>query len=472
MSDVLRALDRYNLVNQRGYQILIETFALKVFDEKRNQKYPLTPLECYVNFDEASFANLADAQAQEFVRRMTTLRNEAASNYTMILSNNATDWSDLNHVRAVVAIVQAFQDYSFVRSSNSDLYQLVFYNFANSFVRDESAQFLTPIAVIDFLVQLVNPRRGESVFDPCCGIADFLSLAFVHSQRLGPGESLDDANIYGVDVDNNMIMLATLNMLLNGDGEAQLFYAPDKGSIRAKVADGRPSQLAELVLGRHANGNWEDWPDRTRLKKFDVILTNPPFGEDRAYRPVTQLDREVIECYETWPLSGAGETIDLGVVFLENAYRCLAVNGRLGMVLSNSIASIDRWESVRLWLMDRMRIVGLFDLPANVFAETGVNTTLLVAYKPDASSLARLNDDGYSVFTKEINRVGYEKRTRQRNVFFNPIYILDPVHFEATSNEVGEPILDEEFSETVREFQTWAFGQEERLQKLFVGGDV
>lgn len=36
----------------------------------------------------------------------------------------------------------------------------------------------------------------------------------------------------------------------------------------------------------------------------------------------------------------------------------------------------------REWFMDKMRIVALFDLPANVFADTGVNTTLVIAYKP------------------------------------------------------------------------------------------
>jgi type I restriction enzyme M protein len=234
---------------------------------------------------------------------MTALQKEAAGLYQKIFSTNAIDWKEPNDVRAVVAIARAFQDYSFFLSSKSDLYQLVFYNFANSFKRDEAAQFLTPLPVIDFVVRLVNPRNGETILDPCCGIGDFLSLSFVNSLSKPDGWALDDANIFGIDLDKNMISLATLNMLLNGDGEAKLFSRPDKGSILSKVAATSPPSLVDLIPQEHANGNWDSWPDKTELMKFDVVLTNPPFGEDRAYRVKTETDRKVIELYETWQLT-------------------------------------------------------------------------------------------------------------------------------------------------------------------------
>lgn len=492
LSDVLRTLDAKNLVNQRGYQLLVQTFALKIFDEKRNEKNPSKKLEFYVTDAEAHFNKLAEKPIGVFVKRMRDIWSEAEGQYQKILSEEAIIWKNSNHVRAVIAICQAFQDFSFVRSATSDLYQLVFYNFANAFKRDESAQFLTPLPVIDFLVQLVNPRDGETVFDPCCGIGDFLSLSFVHAQKKNTAWQLDDANIYGVDLDENMIMLATLNMLLNGDGEAKLFHQPDKGSILYKVAVGNPPRLVELLPDHHKNGNWDNWPDETKLLKFDVILTNPPFGEDRAYRPRTPFDREVIEMYETWNIarrvvdeedafeaehirgksdkqkSKGVEAIDLGVVFLENAYHGLKENGRLGIVLSNSIASINRWAEVRKWLMERMRIVALFDLPPNVFAETGVNTTLIVAYKPKENEFNRLKQNGYSVFVRDIKNVGYEKRTSKRNVFFNAAYRIDEASFEIMIDAEGNPVLDEDFTQILSDFRQWAFGQEKTLQKLFV----
>ena len=54
--------------------------------------------------------------------------------------------------------------------------------------------------------------------------------------------------------------------------------------------------------------------------------------------------------YELWNIARSGNWIDLGLVFLENAYRILKENGRMGIILSNSIASVDRWNTAREWL--------------------------------------------------------------------------------------------------------------------------
>jgi type I restriction enzyme M protein len=304
LSDVLRALDKVNLVDQRGYGIFLQTFALKVFDEKRNQKHTNRHLQFYITEEEAGFHVLSEKPVQEFIKRMRGLREDAAMEYQKILHTQAVDWKDLNDVRAVVAICLAFQDYSFVSSAKSDLYQLVFYNFANSFKRDEAAQFLTPLHVIGFVVRLVNPRDGETVLDPCCGIADFLSLSFINASDKAKGWQLDDANIYGVDLDRNMISLATLNMLLNGDGEAKLYAKPDKGSILSKLAVGSPPDLVALQPTAHARGNWDAWADNTQLLKFDVVLTNPPFGEDRAYRVKTEADDASSRCMKRGTSAG------------------------------------------------------------------------------------------------------------------------------------------------------------------------
>jgi len=471
LSNVLRVLDKAGLVNQRGYEILIQTLALKIFDEKQNERNPKKTLKFYITDIERSFNKLGGKGIQQFIARMKNIWKEAQSRYPTILENPVIDWKDDAHVRVVVAVCENFQDFSFVRSSGNDLYQLVFYNFANKFQQQEKAQFLTPLPLIVFLVKIVNPRNGETIFDPCCGIGDFLSLSYINAQdKTGPWK-LDDANIYGADLSREMVTLASLNMLLNGDGMAHLFYVPpDKGSILYKIKAGTVPQLVELLPDYHREGTWDEWPNKTRLMKFDVILTNPPFGEDRAYRPKTDFDRRVIEMYETWQLSG-GDNIDLGVVFLENACHCLKEHGRLGIVLSNSIASINLWQKVREWLMERMRVVALFDLPPDVFAETGVNTTLIVAYKPTSIEIKELNERGYSVFVRDIQNVGYEKRTSKRNVFFNPLYRIDETTFQVMTDKEGEFILEEDFTQTLMDFRKWACGQEETLCKLFLEED-
>lgn len=494
LAKILKALDKTSLVTERGYQILIQLIALKIFDERENKKNPRRKLKFYITKDESNFSDLSEPDVQNFVKRVQSIYEDAEKQYRQILDTRSIDFQDSHHVYVIATICQQFQNYSFIRSSASDLYQLVFYNFANRFKRDEAAQFLTPLPVINFIVEFVNPRNGESVFDPCCGIGDFLSLSFVNSQKKQPYLHLDDANIYGVDIDKGMIMLATLNMLLNGDGQAKLITSSGKGSIEYKFATTPPHNLVKLNPALHRNGNWDNWKDKTKLLKFDVILTNPPFGDDRAYRPQTPSEHEIIEMYETWFMarnlvdsedafsakhSGqkkaskskkqSTEGIDLGIVFLENAYRSLSENGRMGIVLSNSIASINKWKVIREWLLKRMRIVALFDLPSNIFAETGVNTTIIVAYKPPPNELNRLIEQNYSVFVRDIKNVGYEKRTSKRNVFFNPVYRIDEENFEIEIDKEGNPVLKEDFTQILADFRSWATYQEAKLQELFLG---
>ena len=67
----------------------------------------------------------------------------------------------------------------------------------------------------------------------------------------------------------------------------------------------------------------------TPSTRFDVILTNPPFGEDRKWEPKTQQEKEQAEMYELWNIARSGKWIDLGLVFLENAYRILKEGGRM-----------------------------------------------------------------------------------------------------------------------------------------------
>ncbi len=119
-------------------------------------------------------------------------------------------------------------------------------------------------------------------------------------------------------------------------------------------------------------------------------------------------------------------------------------------------------------MMERMRIVALFDLPPNIFAETGVNTTIMVAYKPPPDKLAQLNKDGYSIFVRDIQKVGYEKRTSKRNVFFNDLYKINETTFEVEVDENSRPLRDEEFSQTLLDFRTWAMKQEEAVITAFL----
>lgn len=464
MSAILRTMVRLGMDDKEGFKILIQILALKIFDEKKNQTQSSTFLQFYIQGDEREFESLADDNIQRFLKRILSLKEEAQGKYYRIFQDKVIDEKNIKHVTVLKEVVTQFQDYSFVRSTKTDLYQLVFYRFAGPFSKDKNAQFITPLPIIDFLVNIVNPRNGESVVDPTVGIADFLSVSYVNSMS-----KLDDNNIFGMDISDDMVMLATLNMLLNGDGNAKILSQVDEyGSIFTKFDSA--GEKIQLIPSMNKNGNWDHRPDNRQIKKFDVVLTNPPFGEDRAFKAKEDKELDIMNCYELWGLykNKKNSKIDLGIVFLENAYRILKEGGRLGIVLSNSIASIDSHRIARKWLMENMRIVALFDMPANVFAETGVNTTIIVAYKPEKQELKRLKESNYEIFVRDINKVGYEVKTSKRVKIFVPTYKIDFNTFETMIDKEGNPILDEDFSKAIMDFRKWCLSQEKILQDLFI----
>ena len=107
-------------------------------------------------------------------------------------------------------------------------------------------------------------------------------------------------------------------------------------------------------------------------------------------------------------------------------------------------------------------------MPENIFAETGVNTTIIIGYKVDETELKKLKNDDYKIFIREIKNVGYTKKTTNRNVFFETLYKLDEDTFETVINEHGESISNEDFKQVIEEFKEWCLFQESKLKELFL----
>lgn len=143
---ILHTMDKCGLVNQKGYNILIQLLALKIYDEKNNSN----DLKYYINPNEANYKELIEDNLQEFLKRIEQIRIKAKTQYKKILNENYFDNKNENQVKVVIEIVKQFQNYSFTNSERNNLYQLVFYRFASQFSKADNAQFITPLQIIDF----------------------------------------------------------------------------------------------------------------------------------------------------------------------------------------------------------------------------------------------------------------------------------------------------------------------------------
>ncbi len=454
--------------------LIVEFLTLKIFDEKRSKRDKST-LKFFIETSEKKADGLGE---KSFRERIDKLYKDAKKEYVNVLSKPYFSYSsklipsNANEERFLIALVESLQKRAILKAKNESFNQIIFNNFGDEKQKADKGQFFTPIPVVKAIIQMLNPIKGEELCDPCCGICDFPAMAFRHAHRKDEEYPPNASHYFGFDIESNNLKLAELNLVLNGDGGAVL---ENMNSISQKMlTDNSILKLGDFTTNNYDILTWDNKDDSDKnLRKFKIIATNPPFGKGRDLKTGASgkwdISKETIELYETYkrkptPTSTGKITLpksmDMGAIFLENAYKILEDGGRMGIVLSNSIASIKEWENVRAWLIERMRIVGLFDLPANTFGETGVATTIIVAYKPKLNEKHLLKND-YEVFIKEIENIGYEVKKIKRTITFQPQFVINEETFEHTS------ILDEDFTIMQDEFKEFLKRQEIEIKNAF-----
>jgi len=217
---------------------------------------------------------------------------------------------------------------------------------------NDGGQFFTPRQVIKAMVQVIDPKLDETVYDPGCGTGGFLAQCFEH--MAGPNnekvqtadqlETLKQRTFWGREKENLIYPIALANLVLHGIDKPNLWHG-------------------NTLTGMETyDGLFKDAP-----QVFDVILTNPPFGGKEGKEAQTNFD------YKT----GATQ-----VLFLQHVIRSLREGGRCGIVLDEGLlfrANEDAFVKTKRKLLDDCDLWCVVSLPGGVFtaAGAGVKTNLL-----------------------------------------------------------------------------------------------
>ncbi len=252
--------------------------------------------------------------------------------------------------------------------TTDDVKGMAFESLLGKTFRGKLGQFFTPRPIVDFMVKILDPGLNDMVCDPCCGSGGFLIKVFQHVREKMETDFCN-RNLFGVDANPRMARVAKMNMVMHGDGCGGVYHH-----------DGL------LDVG----GIFEN--------RFDVILTNPPFG-GRVSRDITVtapdlpsgektvegLFREYgseygdalerLKKHVGKPLRGL---YDLGkvsgfteVLFIERCLRLLKPGGRMGIVLPDGVLGSDRLQKVRDYVEDRAKLLLIVSLPREVFRSSG-----------------------------------------------------------------------------------------------------
>jgi type I restriction enzyme M protein len=212
-----------------------------------------------------------------------------------------------------------------------------------------SGEFYTPRPIIQFMVEFVNPKLGETVYDPACGSAGFLVEAYAHMlanqvERTSQFRKLRDATFYGQEKKPLPYLLGVMNTVLH---EIPV-----------------PHIVRKNTLG-------DDVRKYTEKDRYHVILTNPPFGGTENI--------EAVRANFPYPSSSTS------ILFMQHIMHRLRRDGRVGMVIDEGVlfkSSERAYLDTKKELLEEFNLYAIVSLPAGVFANvvssgTGPKTDLL-----------------------------------------------------------------------------------------------
>lgn len=285
--------------------------------------------------------------------------------------------TDTIHIKreTVLKIIETLEPFNLCNLSD-DIRGLAFESFLGKTFRGELGQFFTPRTIVNYMVDVLDIKEGETICDPCCGSGGFLIRAFEHIQDLIDNDihqkihdvvndvtkdetekkkqveqlllQLDKNHvgsryyklchqyIYGVDANIRMARTSKMNMIMHGDGHLGVY-----------CHDGL------FDVGGAKNG------------KFDVILINPPFGL-RIARDLENEGKKVSDCYHI-------KKSNAEALFIERCLNLLKPGGRAGLVLPDGILNNPNMEDVRKYVEREADILNITSIPADVFIASGAN---------------------------------------------------------------------------------------------------
>ena len=205
-------------------------------------------------------------------------------------------------------------------------------------VGNDLGEYFTPRHLVNFMIELVEPKFGEKVYDPTCGTGGFLIAAFNYIKKRCAKtkenyRKLKEETVYGREL-TNTARIAKMNMILTGDGHTNI-----------EQMDSLANPVTEM---------------------YDVVLANPPYGQSTDYGE-----------YYSVP-SNNGDAI-----FIQHIYKSLKGDGRAAVVVPEGLLFRGDLQKVREFFLTKCDIEGIISLPQGVFRPYASNKTDIIVFRKD-----------------------------------------------------------------------------------------
>jgi type I restriction enzyme M protein len=325
---------------------------------------------------------------------------------------------------------------------------VAFEEFMGGFFKGDFGQYFTPRELIGFAVEVLDPERKQLILDPACGSGGFLLYTLDHvrreadrrfpKHRTDASQSRDhwsywhdfaEKNLFGIEINEELARVAKMNMIIHDDGHTNIVGHDALDFFeRPKDSEGKPKGEKRPYL--------YDTNKVLREGKFDLVLTNPPFGSvvKRTEKGEGYLEQFDLRNYIGKGIAGAEPdesnqseadakrgaravkdraSIKTEILFLERVHSFLKPGtGRVAIVLPDGILTNSSLQGVRDWLLAHFQLLAVVSLPQFAFAhyDAGVKASIVF--------LRRLKDketvpDDAPIFMALAENIGYDATGRK-----------------------------------------------------------
>jgi type I restriction enzyme M protein len=374
-------------------QEIINLLFCKIYDEIN------TPPE-----EQMRFRAGVEELAEQVKERIIGLFDEVRKEYDDVFDEGDRIKLDSESIVYVVGELQRFAITEAERDAIGDAFEV----FIGPALRGTEGQFFTPRNVVKMAIEMLNPQIGEYIIDPACGSGGFLIVALEHVWKkldeeakrkgwskeylVGKRKELASKFIAGIDKDSFLAKVTKAYMAIIGDSRGGIFC--------------ENSLVPPL-----------EWNPKTRQKielgKFDVLITNPPFGAKipvKGERILSQYElgfkwkfnKETQEWERTNKLQDSQPP---QILFIERCLELLRPGGRMGIVLPEGILGNIGDGYIRKFILSEADILAIVDLPSETFQPgTATKTCILFLRKKNTKESTN------KIFMAFASKVGHNKR--------------------------------------------------------------
>lgn len=409
---------------------LINIIFCKIYDEKYTAPGDIVKFRAGIN-----------EKPKEVEKRIFDLFHEVKTKMPEVIDTEDKITLDTN---SLLFIVGELQNYSLMNSER-DVVADAFETFIGHALKGGQGQFFTPRNVVKMIVDILQPDENDKIIDPACGSGGFLieSLKYVWQQI---DEKYNKLGWNEVDKFKKKIDVATKN-----------FRGIDKDYFLSKVAKAYMNLVGDGTTGIFCEDSLENpknWRSEAKTKielgTFDVLLTNPPFGDKIKVKGEDKLKQ--FELAYNWAVKNdiyiKGKIKDEQppqILFIERNLNLLKEGGRMAIILPEGTFGNPSDRYIWNYITKNAQIEAIISTPTETFQpNTHFKTSILVLKKGKPAT-------DYPVFMGIANTCGHNKNGKEiYKINKDGSLILD---------ESGNKIIDDEIALIAEKYQTFKKNQ-------------